>query len=303
MSSEIISILNILLGRYKSVGSSEVLFFCPWCGHHKQKLAINLATGKWHCWVCDQRGSNLFTLFKKIDAPKQYFQRLAIALNTPIVFQEDTPNDAPMVLPPEYLPLWESSRNLEYRQAIAYLKRRNVTLEIILKYKLGYCQYGKFANRIIIPSFDEYGHLNFFSARAYYDAYMPYLNPVGSKNIVGFESLISWNFPIVICEGPMDAIAIRRNAIPLFGKSLPSALLQKIIIHDVQDVYLALDGDALRNALDIAKYFVEQGVNIYFVDVGQKDPGEIGFAGMMDLLRTANKVTLFDLLRARISLV
>jgi hypothetical protein len=40
------------------------------------------------------------------------------------------------------------------------------------------------------------------------------------KNIIGFENMINWNVPIVLCEGAFDAIAIKRNAIPLFGKNI-----------------------------------------------------------------------------------
>ena len=64
-------------------------------------------------------------------------------------------------------------------------------------------------------------NLDYFVARSFekepsrkYDA------PSSDKNIIGFENMINWNIPVVLCEGAFDAIAIKRNAIPLFGKNI-----------------------------------------------------------------------------------
>ena len=54
-------------------------------------------------------------------------------------------------------------------------------------------------------------------------------NPDASKDVIGFDMFVNWDLPIVICEGVFDAMAIRMNAIPLFGKS-PQSELQKEII-------------------------------------------------------------------------
>ena len=54
-------------------------------------------------------------------------------------------------------------------------------------------------------------------------------NPQVSKDIVGFELHINWNYPVCLVEGAFDAIAIKRNAIPLFGKTIPDQLKHRII--------------------------------------------------------------------------
>ena len=38
----------------------------------------------------------------------------------------------------------------------------------ILKHNIGYCDEGKYSNRIIIPSYDSDGQLNFFVGRDFY---------------------------------------------------------------------------------------------------------------------------------------
>ena len=69
--------------------------------------------------------------------------------------------------------------------------------------------------------------------------------------------LINWNQPIILCEGAFDAIAIRRNAIPILGKSLSPSLMKKIITSKVKDIYIALDKDAQKDALEIAENLLE----------------------------------------------
>lgn len=300
---EVLSILDTLLGPHQQQTRGEMLYTCPFCNHHKKKLAINVSNGKWHCWVCDVKGSKLFSLLRKIKAPQKYLKALAEILSEGIKFEEDT-EETILILPTQYTPLWEPSRDLEYRQAWAYLKSRRVSHEDALKYQLGYCKEGTYSQRIIIPSFDVNGKLNFFSGRSYLPhVSFTYLNPRVNKNIVGFESLISWSLPIIICEGPMDAIAIRRNAIPLFGKTVPSMVVYEILSHEVQDIYLALDKDALRKALNIAKFFMDQDVNVHLVRMEDKDPGEIGFEGMQDLIRTTDRVTSGGLMQTNVSLI
>ena len=47
----------------------------------------------------------------------------------------------------------------------------------------------------------------------------------------------------------------------------------------------------------------DQDVNVYLVRMEEKDPGEIGFEGMLDLIRTTDKVTTSGLMKARVSLI
>jgi hypothetical protein len=51
------------------------------------------------------------------------------------------------------------------RQALAYLKRRNVSKADILRYNIGYCDGGVYDKMIIIPSYSHEGSLNYFVAR------------------------------------------------------------------------------------------------------------------------------------------
>ena len=75
-----------------------------------------------------------------------------------------------------------------------------------------------------------------------------YIYPMAGSEI-GFEYFINWNVPVILCEGIFDAIAIKRNAIPLLGKTIQKSLMKRIINSSVEKIYIALDKDAIKQAL------------------------------------------------------
>ena len=80
---------------------------------------------------------------------------------------------------------------------------------------------------VIIPSYDENGELNYFISRSFEkDAFIKYRNPDCSRDIIAFELFINWSSPLILCEGAFDALAIKRNAIPLLGKNIQSNFTQ-----------------------------------------------------------------------------
>ena len=137
---------------------------------------------------------------------------------------------------------------------------------------------GPYSGKIIIPSYDCEGQLNYFVSRAFYenDSYK-HKNPKVSKDIIGFDMLINWNEPIILCEGAFDAITIKRNAIPLFGKMINPKLRIKIIEEGVKEIYICLDQDALKNAKHIAHTFLQEGINVHLVKLDKEDPNELGY--------------------------
>jgi DNA primase len=107
---------------------------------------------------------------------------------------------------------------------------------------------------------------------------------------------------IIICEGIFDAIAIKRNAIPLFGKTISKALMKKLVESDVKTVYLALDQDAIKDALDHAMTLLNYGKSVYLVEMDNKDPSELGFEKFTKLLHNAHELTLLDLMMKKMNL-
>ena len=61
-----------------------------------------------------------------------------------------------------------------------------------------------------------------------------------------FENQINWNEPITLVEGVFDAMAVKRNAIPLLGKFVPKTLNDTIYIHELRFYKIKSAKDAMK---------------------------------------------------------
>lgn len=307
MSQALISLLNKVIGNQgkKLTKEDEYVWYCPKCNHYKRKLQINIKSGYFHCWVCEFKGRTLFQMFKKLGASQEQYTELSgYVQHTPQKIESKTQSstDTPVNLPSEYKPLWEKSNNLVYKHAINYLKKRGIGLGDIIKYSMGYCETGLYKDRIIIPSYDENGRLNFFVGRHIFEGGMKYRNSPTPKDIVGFDLYINWDEPITLCEGPFDAISIKRNAIPLFGTVILEKLEKKIIEKKVKTIYLSLDRDAFSKSITIIENLMNHGVEVKFIDFpDDKDAGDLGFEKMVDLINGTESVKFSDLIRFKMN--
>jgi DNA primase len=282
--------------------SNEITFYCPFCNHYKQKLNINLISEKWHCWVCGIGGHKILSLFRKLKVEKRFFDILSKITGTRLSNISKDKSYEIISLPSEFQKLSTSNPNSpEAKNALSYLRKRGLFSQDILKHNIGYCESGKYSGMIIIPSYDEDGNLNFFTGRSYYDVNFKHLNPTVSKDIIGFELFINWNEPITIVEGAFDAIAIKRNSIPLFGKLILDKLKLKILEKGVKRINITLDKDAMKNAISMAEYFIGCGISVYFVELPEKDPSELGFEKITNIIKQVKKLTPKKLLEYKIN--
>ena len=156
---------------------------------------------------------------------------------------------------------------------------------------------------IVIPTYDADGRLNYFTARSFEkEPYVKYRNPSASRDIIPNEHLINWNIPIVLCEGPFDAIAIKRNAIPLLGKNIQNSLMKKIVTSVVDKIYIALDRDAIKQALKFCEQLMAEGKEVYLVDLQDKDPSEMGFKNFTRLIQNTVPLTYYDLMEQKLAI-
>ena len=303
----LVNLVNNVIGVGKATSGANYSYHCPFCNHRKPKLEINFRENEeglnnWHCWVCNRKGKKLITLFKAVDAPQHRIDELGsyvkISFHDKNSVQEDS-----LSLPKEYQPLYQAdTKNISVRQALRYLRERGITATDVARYQLGFCETGRYKNMIIIPSFDEHGTINYFVGRNFGPGTVKYKNPSFSKNIVPFELMINWESPIVLCEGTFDAMAIKRNAVPLLGKTLPEKLLKKIVSSKVKQVFIALDSDALKQALSYCQTLLNHGKEVFLVNMDEKDPSELGFENFTKLLHNSTPLTLRKLLEAKLQL-
>jgi DNA primase len=308
---KLLQLLESVLGKGKPTSGGNISFFSPFTSHYKPKLEIRLtpdAAGNytWHCWISDKKGKSITTLFKQLNLPKERHEQLNRIIESTkyrVPIKESKVNET-IQLPAEYAPMWIKKNTPDYRNAMHYLLNRGVTVFDILKYRIGYCESGEYSGKIIIPSYDKDGQLNYFVSRAYYKAdKFKHKNPKISKDIIGFEMFINWSQPIILCEGSFDAIAVKRNAIPLFGKIIQPALQKKIIEERVRNIYICLDADALKNALAIAEKFMAEGLNVYFVELQSEDASELGFRQITEIIENTDILTFERIMELKMGLI
>tara|TARA_B100001123_G_scaffold429149_1_gene547180 strand:+ start:45509 stop:46372 length:864 start_codon:yes stop_codon:yes gene_type:complete len=283
--------------------NGESAFHCPFCHHHKKKLQVNLETQKWHCWVCNKGGYKIGILLRKINTPKHIVKDVLQLLDEYVSYdkQKEEVTKYDVSLPRCYKPLWKKSEDPLYKNAIYYLKQRNVNPLDILRYSIGYCTSNGYSNRIIVPSYDAGGKLNYFIARDMFpDSKFKYKNPPMSKDTICFEMFINWNEPIILCEGVFDAISIRRNVIPLLGKFPSKTLVKRLIEKKVKTIYVALDEDAKKDAVKLSKFLMDYGITTYLLEMNGKDPSELGFNAFWSIVKQSKESKFSDLIKGRL---
>ena len=302
----LLSELEDLLGKSHKKARNNYAFHCPFCNHRKPKLEIQMVTNDkghnpWECWVCRSRGRTIKSLLFQLKTPKsKVIQVLKYVKNSDTSFLTE---DSQIELPQHFNLLHESSTtSLTARNIKKYLYDRGLTDYDFKRYNIGYCMKGDFPDRIIVPSYDSNNQLNYFVARTYREHYYKYKNPSVSRDIIFFENLINWSQPVILVEGVFDAMAVRRNAIPILGKNLSSSLKKKLLETSVQDIYIALDKDALRDALSIYDNLIDMGKNVYLVKPEEKDPSQIGFKRFTEQLMSLEPLSFSNLLNLKMSL-
>jgi 5S rRNA maturation endonuclease (ribonuclease M5) len=89
--------------------------------------------------------------------------------------------------------------------------------------------------------------------------------------------MVDWSEDIILCEGMFDAISLRRNAIPLLGKTIPKNLEKALLQNKVKNVIIFLDEDARADALKLEKHLSQYNMNVSIVLTSGKDASEMGF--------------------------
>lgn len=316
-TSELTSLINRVLkedGRLRK--GNNLTYHCPFCHHRKRKLEICLDEPQpWNCWVCGTKGRGVFSLFKRVKAGPEMFATLEkIGGSRPrrnlsslfeskllnALGEKEADDHIVIDLPYDFRSLAYDDGTRDYKIAKNYAMKRKLTLCDIVKYNIGYCVKGPFANRLVFPSYDKDNNLNFYSCRSYYDDGYKYKNSEASKDIIGFENLVDFDFPIYLCEGALDAISLRRNAIPLFGKTMSKKLKTAIANSKCPEVNIVLDDDALFSAVRIAQYVQSLGKVAKLVKLEGKDPNVLGFEKTLEQVKETDMLDFKALTRLRL---
>jgi len=273
---EIHGILVQFLGDSEKINynkNGQTRFHCPKCRHHNKKLEVNIGLGIFHCWICNFSGSIL--KLAKYYGNNNQFNQLKSYYNKNDIENDivkEKINKTKINLYNISSPILIDSKDPFRNKALNYLKNRNISNKDIIKYNIHYSIDGKYKNRIIFPSYDSFGNINYFVGRSFLKIQKPkYLNPPTNKNIIFNEIYIDWNEDVILTEGLIDSIKIGDNSIPILGSSLDdtSRLFDKLYsMPKNKKKIIALDKDAnlksMKIAYDLLKYNIK---NIYIVNI------------------------------------
>ncbi len=314
----ILSILKNFLGEPKSSKDFEARkqweFNCPShdCRNdiNKFNLAFNTEENIFKCWKCKDSGI-VHKLVHKYGSSEDY-KRLKLIMpeyvgNFVNVFRKNTINHNLITcpLPEGYTLITSTVKSTMHKIAYDYMtKIRKLTFNQLVDYEIGYTEVGAYRNRIIIPSRNDCGSINYFEARTFLKKVKPpYYKPDQkvflSKNvpekydIIFNERNINWDLPVYLVEGVFDMFRIP-NSIPMLGKTPSWLLISKLIEHN-STVIICLDEDAIKDSFEIYEQLSSLGLDVYFIDL--KGLGDIsyhyeqnGVQAIIKLLKNRKKI-------------
>jgi hypothetical protein len=263
------SIIQNVFGDVNGLQVSEqVQVNCPHCQEReglaypdgKFNLEINTAKRMFRCWKCDEPkfSGSLGRLIRTFGTSIDYdLYKSYAGIYSDYSFEEDDEKEYVPVKLPEEMILFSQmeASNSEHFEAYNYMINvRMIPRDIILKYRLGFCTTGKYEKRIIVPSYDKNGEVNYFVARNYDigdKKKKPYDNPRSDKDKIIFnEGYVNWDSTVYLVEGAFEMFSFPVNIIPMLGKTISSTLFLKL--KELKpDIVVLLDPDAYKNAIEL----------------------------------------------------
>ena len=281
--SEKVSFIRSVFGEIIIDSSQQnIAVSCPSCNDKsKKKFSININTWQCHCWVCGVKSKSLLSILKRYSNPDRVgvflssFHAGEITSNA----HDNEAGDCQLELPSGFELLVDNidTRDPDMRSCINYVRKRGLTRKDMWRFMLGSSKYGRFKRRIIMPSFNVEGDLNFFVGRAIDpDARRKYINSDASKKMIIFNEInIEWNKPLTLVEGPFDLMKSNFNSTCLLGSSLSkeSALFYKIVTNKTP-IVLALDSDMREKTQKYAQLLSYYDCDVRILDI--RDSHDVG---------------------------
>ena len=202
---------------------------------------------------------NIIRSIHESELYKLHFSDKDFNIDTSIVTRED------LKFPDSFQ--YFDRKKTNHWSALKYLLDRGLTWDIIEKYKIGYTlreespENRKYSYRVIIPSFNAVGELNYWVGRDFLpkdDRFTrtKYANPKAEKKEIIFnEEKVQWDADITLVEGAFDHIVVP-NSIPLLGKALDKdyKLYWELLTRCNANVNVMLDNDAYETAKELYSF-------------------------------------------------
>jgi len=246
-------------------GHLEVSMCClnPRCNDdredHEYKMWINLDSGVYVCYRCDEKGGVVKFVMKVLSCGFTTALRLlkgsinpadlnlmSLTLHNEEIVMETEDEDKEIELPYSYE---------QIKGPLPYLAERGVPWELAMNLGWGISKAGYTKDRIIVPTFQK-DRVVFWQARDilnkshpdYGDKkkYRKVLNPKGvsaRKVLYNYDNAKKYK-KLVLVEGFMDCVKVGMNCMATNGKKLHARQVELLISAGVEEVTLMWDRDS-----------------------------------------------------------
>jgi hypothetical protein len=75
----------------------------------------------------------------------------------------------------------------------------------------------------------------------------------------------------------------------------------KIYEKKVKQIYILLDSDAIKDSLKITDDLMRNGIDVYFVNLKEEDPSDMGFKKIINLIKQTKQTSFYDLMRMKLN--
>ena len=263
------NILIEILGETRRGFSDDLQaqFNCPCCADenggtpdNKYNLEVNLIKQVYLCWKCSQThgtSGSLLKLVRQYGTPeqyKEYKEELYAIQQTKMYdinyFSGGTINheEKSVIYPKTYRKI--DLAKLKNKRLLDFLKKRRIDQSTIDRFSIGYTTWDEeeyiMRNRLIIPSYDAYGSLNYWVGRDFTGFQkIKYRNCTADKKAIIYqENLINFDNDIYLVEGVLDGLRLP-NTIAMLGKVLTkdTKLFQTLYQRAKSNIFIILDED------------------------------------------------------------
>lgn len=280
------------LERVKKGSTGQLSAVCPFCEKYGS-FYIDEKTGDFICFKCDERGRHLVGIvacvekLSWLEAKKFILKRLFETRRKetlPTLAQKirdlrevgDTEEEEKIIeLPKEFIPVYKKGK---WKYPL-YLKERGIKKKTAKTWGFGFCNRGRYRNRVIIPIKCPAGES--FTSRDVTGLLKPkYLNPV-----CNFQShlLLGWEFvdvksDLVLVEGPLDAVMLWQygiQALALGGKVLHQQQIKMLLsCPNDTSITIMLDPEEKTAPFLVAKQLIFKFERVYVATLPDGvDPG------------------------------
>lgn len=322
MSSDIVEYLKDRLDVAKERGDGElILKECLFCGR-PGKMYVNTVKFQYNCYAasCGAHGRLVALVMAIEECDPSQAARIIGNLAAGLIRAKPTSELAKMCAS-----LLDGTLNLqteaaasiplpeEYRKCYSvgrwripkYLVQRRIKKETIKRWKLGYCDNGRYAGRVIIPV-DTDGLSGFVARDMTGNARQKYLNPVALQSLLlfGYDELVP-DSPVVLVEGVFDAMRLWSygiQAVAYFGSEPKAPQISLLHRRAIKEVIAMPDPDALVKAHNWVAKLVPEFEVVRLASIQGADPDEAGILEVERSIFSARTIkTSTDLLMSNIS--